>query len=86
MRSKFEHPLKPKDIHALERSFEQVNVESYVLTSLASLVGAYVPGLAPFKTPLLKLLEPLDDALFRAFAPLKYLGWTSIITCERPRS
>lgn len=85
MRTEFEHPLKPKDVEILKRHFEEVEVESFVLTSLLSLPGAYVSRLEPYRDKALRVLESVDDVLFSAIPPLRYLGWTSVIVCRRPR-
>lgn len=85
MRTEFEHPLKPKDVEILKRHFEDVQVESFVLTSLLSLPSAYVSRLEPFKDRALKVLESVDDVLFSVLPPLRYFGWTSVIVCRRPR-
>ena len=82
MRTEFEHPLKPVDI---ERHFEEVKVESFVLASLLSLPSAYVSRLEPFKDRAMRVLESVDDVLFSVFPPLRYLGWTAVIICRRPR-
>lgn len=83
MRTDDEHPLTPKDIAVLERHFGRVDVEPFVLTTLASLPVAYLaPALRDLVLP---RLERLDDALVRRFPGLGYLCWTAVIELYDPR-
>ena len=85
MRTEDEHPLRPKDFRILRDYFESVEVRGYVLTSLASLIWAFLPNVWSLKERSQRLLEALDDWLLRAFPTLTYICWTSVIVLAAPR-
>lgn len=86
MRTRDEHPLKPRDLRVMRRHFEEVEMESFVLTSVLSLPFAYLPERLSLKERSNRLLEAVDDRLLRWLPPLRYLCWTSVIELRRPRS
>lgn len=85
MRTEFEHPLVPRDVRYLRERFGDVRIEACALLSFLSLPFAYIPGLEPVARLLANLLLPVDRALFAAVPPLRYLAWTSVIVCRKPR-
>lgn len=86
MRTPDEHPLKPRDLRVMRRHFEEVEMESFVLTSVLSLPFAYLPDrLSPMERSK-RILEAVDDRLLRWLPMLRYLCWTSVIELRRPRS
>lgn len=85
MRSPFEHPLTPGDIRRLRTAFHEVAVDSYALLSFLSLPFAYIRPLAAARKPFARILERADAVLFRFFPPLRYLAWSAVIVCSRPR-
>lgn len=85
MRTKDEHPLLPRDIAILRKHFGRVEVHGYVLTSLLSLIWAYLPNVFSLRERSLAVLERLDDLLLKICPPLSYLCWTSVIVLADPR-
>ncbi len=84
MRTDDEHPLLPKDIKVLRKYFNKVTVNGFVLTSIFSLIFAYLPNIFSLKEKTFKMLESLDRGLLKIFPGLVYLCWTSIIVLEEP--
>lgn len=83
-RTPFEHPLKPRDIRVLRRHFRTVELQAFALTSTLTAPLAFWSGLTAVRLGTLRLLERLDDVLFRCVPPLAYLGWTCVICCRGP--
>jgi len=85
MRTRDEHPLKPRDVRVLRRHFASVRVRGFVLTSVASLLWAFLPDVLRLKRGTRWLCERLDDLLLAVLPPLRYFCWTSVIRLARPR-
>ena len=85
MRSVDEHPLKPRDFKILHNYFEYVIFESYVLTSIASLIWAYTPNIFSLREKSCHFLETVDRKLTNWCPLLRYLCWTSVIELKRPK-
>ncbi|MGQ0614094.1 MAG: methyltransferase domain-containing protein [Planctomycetaceae bacterium] len=85
MRTRDEHPLKPRDFKILRRHFASVKVQGYVLTSVLSLVWAFLPNVLSLKEGTRWLFERLDALLLRLLPPLRYFCWTSVIRLGGPR-
>lgn len=85
MRTVDEHPLKPKDIRLLRENFQHVEINGFVLTSLASLVWAYLPNVLDLRTKSYNALERLDKILLKIFPPLIYLCWAVVIETRAPK-
>ena len=78
LRTPDEHPLLMRDVETARRYFDAVDIEPFVLTSLAA-APMLKSGLFPW---VMKGLERVDDRLFR-FAPLRRYAWTSIWSIRR---
>jgi SAM-dependent methyltransferase len=85
MRTADEHPLKPNDVRTLETHFANVAVESFALTSTASVVWAVLPDVFSLKLRWRDWLERLDRSLMTRFPSLRYFAWTAVIECACPR-
>ncbi|MGE0769735.1 MAG: class I SAM-dependent methyltransferase [Hyphomicrobiaceae bacterium] len=85
MRTPFEHPLTPRDIHLLRRSFGNVMFQGFAMLSFLSLPFAYIRPLHWATRPVQRALEAVDSLLFRLVPPLRYLAWASVIVCTNPR-
>ncbi len=85
MRTRDEHPLKPRDIRILKRHFSSVKVRGFVLTSVLSLLWAYLPNVLSLKQRTQWLFERLDTGLLALVPPLRYFCWTSVIRLGGPR-
>lgn len=84
MRTRDEHPLKPKDFQILRRHFGEVDFTGYALTSVLSLPFAYL-GLPRMRDLTCRALNALDRAILTLFPPLRHLCWTSVIELRKPR-
>jgi 2-polyprenyl-3-methyl-5-hydroxy-6-metoxy-1,4-benzoquinol methylase len=85
MRTEDEHPLLPKDIKILKKNFAKVNVQGFVLTSLASMIWVYLPNIFDLKSKSYNILEVLDRSLLRLFPFLVYFCWSAVIECKEPK-
>ncbi|HPF15309.1 MAG: methyltransferase domain-containing protein [Planctomycetes bacterium] len=85
MRTDDEHPLVPRDVRIMERYFQKVEVRGFVLTSLASAVFSYLPGMGKLRGWTCTALEAFDRVLLGVLPPLRYLCWTSVITLQHPK-
>lgn len=85
MRTEDEHPLKPEDFRILRNHFDVVRVQGYVLTSVVSLVWAYLPNFFRLKEKSFSVLSAFDQWLLGKFPGLTYFCWTVVIELEGPR-
>lgn len=84
MRTVDEHPLLPRDIKLIKNYFVKVEVNGFVLTSLVSLVFAYLPNYFSLKENSYRVFEKIDRGLLNIFPALSYFCWTSVIKLESP--
>jgi SAM-dependent methyltransferase len=84
MRTEFEHPLKPIDLQILRRHFSKVEFSGHAFLSCLAIPFTFIPGANRLKETLVGLLDPIDQALFKAVPFTKYFAWTTVIVCERP--
>jgi SAM-dependent methyltransferase len=85
LRTKDEHPLKPRDFHLLGEFFEDVQVEAFVLFSIAAAMLGRWDRTGSLRERVRLVLESLDARLLRLFPSLKYFCWTAVIRLSRPR-
>lgn len=79
-----EHPLVPRDLRTCRRHFGQVEATGYVMTSLLSLIWAYLPDRKGRKLAWMAALERLDQRLLRIAPFLLFFCWTSVIRLAKP--
>lgn len=84
MRTVDEHPLKPKDIKILRDNYQEVEIKGFVLTSLLSLIWAYLPNIFDMRAKSYNTLENLDKILLKLFPFLIYLCWAAVIEVRKP--
>lgn len=76
-----EHPFVKADVELAREYFEDVRLNSFVLTSLA-----LVPvGAARRSARLVAMLDRLDERLMRAVPALKDYAWLAVFEFDRPR-
>lgn len=84
MRTEDEHPLKPKDIKILKKYYQEVEVQGFVLTSLASMVWAFLPNVFNLRGKTYAALEKVDRGLLKVFPFLVYFCWAAVIEARKP--
>lgn len=85
LRTKFEHPLKPRDFRIMKKYFRIEHFKGFCLTSVLSLVPLYL-----FKSDKLyeftrRILMKFDDVLFRIIPPLHYFSWSAVVVLYKKR-
>ena len=86
MRTPDEHPLAPNDIATLHRHFSQVTVQGFALSSVLSVMFAYLPRSHRLRDWTCRQLERVDQRLLKIIPSLSYYCWTSVIVCRGPRA
>lgn len=80
LRTEDEHPLRMADLDLLRRHFAEVDVRYYALTSLAAVPMRSRPSFPK----VLRGLERLDGAVFRALPFTRRFAWYSVLCLAQP--
>lgn len=85
MRTPDEHPLRPRDLRILRRHFGEVEMDCWAMTTVVSLLFAYLPDVFGMKRRLMRLLDPVDQFCFRYLPFTRYMAWTAFLRCGKPK-
>lgn len=80
LRSEDEHPLLVSDLEFIARSFRSTEIRYFHACSLASVPFRNTP----LFRPALRLLESLDDGLFRTMPYLRRFAWMVVMVMHGP--
>ncbi|MBU1072006.1 class I SAM-dependent methyltransferase [bacterium] len=81
MRTADEHPLVRADVKVLERHFDGVEVRCFHMCSLLAIPLVKWPRVFE---PFLRVMDGLDDVLFKMIPPLRWWGWYATLEFTRP--
>lgn len=81
LRTADEHPLTKADVKTAQRYFERVDLRFFQLSSLASVIFARTAR----PTRMLKVLERVDEFLFRLIPPVRWLAWQVVMVLSNPK-
>lgn len=85
MRTPDEHPLRPRDLRILRKYFGEIEMDCWAMTTVVSLLFAYLPDVFGMKRRLMRLLDPVDQFCFRYLPFTRYMAWTAFLRCGKPK-
>ena len=83
LRTKYEHPLKPKDFKIMTQFFKIEHFKAFCLFSVFSLFGLIILRSNRIYESLRNNLNKFDNFLFKYIPFLKYFSWSAVIELKK---
>lgn len=82
-RTRYEHPLRPKDFEIIRQYFKVDLIKGFCLTSIISLLPLLIFNSERLYEGFRKIFSILDDYLFDTFPILRYWAWSAVVVMKK---